>query len=1017
MTMGKKNDNIKSVIPVKILKDDMKDIAESIVNTVREPLLILDKDLRVVTASRSFFKFFKVSPEVTIGELIYNLGNGQWDIPKLRELLETIIPQKTTFDDFEVEHNFSTIGKRIMLLNARQVEWAFGKEKIILLAIEDITKGRLAKKEISETNRLTNEYLDILFNDAHVPIIIWDSNSVITSYNHAFEELIGYKLENETNVKLEDLFPKDNIDDSLRIIKDNLRLSNSEIIELNLLTKDKTIKTVLWASTNIYDKGGENIVATIAQDITHRKKTETELSILETRYRRLFEVTQDGILILDAETGKIIDVNPFLIDLLGYSKEKFVEKEIWDLGFFKDIAANKEKFFELQKNKYVRYDNLPLETSDGRKINVEFVSNVYLVNQHYVFQCNIRDVTKRVLAENNLKVSENRMRTLLQTIPDLIWLKDVYGRYLLCNTMFERFFGSKEIDIIGKTDFDFVDHKVAMFFRKNDLFAMRASKPTINEEWITYADDGHQAYLETIKAPMYDHQNNIIGILGIGRDITERNQSLQKINESEIRFRTIFNQAPIGIALVDIQGNITISNDPLSNLLGYSCDELSKMNFIDFTFPDDITKDTDLFTDLIEGKISCYNLEKRYIHKNGNLVWVNIFVSMMFDEQGKPRETLGMAVDITDRKKAEEQLVMLAHSLKSINECVCITDVESKIIFVNESFLKTYGYTNNELIGQNISIVRSQNNPEEVINHILPSTMMGEWRGELWNKRKDGSEFLISLSTTIVKDSEEKIIGLIGIAQDITELKLAENVLIEAKERAEQSDKLKSEFLSQISHEIRTPLNAIVGNTDYLNTVFSENKDNNIIDSFTSILIASDRIIRTVDLILNMSEYKTSGYKPEFTEVDLNLDILQKLHTNHKLEAEFKGLEFLYHCELKKRSVLADEYSLTQIFIHLIDNAIKYTKNGKVEILIAEHKTGKIMVEVKDTGIGISEKHLPRLFEPFRQEEQGYSRRFDGNGLGLSLVKSYCDINKIIIEVESKKNIGSIFRIIFNENV
>ncbi|MDP3830368.1 MAG: PAS domain S-box protein, partial [Ignavibacteriaceae bacterium] len=276
MTMGKKNDNIKSVIPVKILKDDMKDIAESIVNTVREPLLILDKDLRVVTASRSFFKFFKVSPEVTIGELIYNLGNGQWDIPKLRELLETIIPQKTTFDDFEVEHNFSTIGKRIMLLNARQVEWAFGKEKIILLAIEDITKGRLAKKEISETNRLTNEYLDILFNDAHVPIIIWDSNSVITSYNHAFEELIGYKLENETNVKLEDLFPKDNIDDSLRIIKDNLRLSNSEIIELNLLTKDKTIKTVLWASTNIYDKGGENIVATIAQDITHRKKTETE---------------------------------------------------------------------------------------------------------------------------------------------------------------------------------------------------------------------------------------------------------------------------------------------------------------------------------------------------------------------------------------------------------------------------------------------------------------------------------------------------------------------------------------------------------------------------------------------------------------------------------------------------------------------------------------------------------------------------------------------------------------------
>jgi len=122
-----------------------QEYAESIINTVREPLIILDQDLRVVTVSRSFYEVFKVKPEETVGQLIYDLGNKQWDIPKLRELLETILPQKASFDNYEVEHDFATIGRRIMLLNARQIQRVLGKERIILLAIEDITERKLAE--------------------------------------------------------------------------------------------------------------------------------------------------------------------------------------------------------------------------------------------------------------------------------------------------------------------------------------------------------------------------------------------------------------------------------------------------------------------------------------------------------------------------------------------------------------------------------------------------------------------------------------------------------------------------------------------------------------------------------------------------------------------------------------------------------------------------------------------------------------------------------------------------------
>jgi PAS domain S-box-containing protein len=141
----------------KISEVEAREYAESVINTVREPLIALDQDLRVVTVSRSFYDFFKVNPEETVGQLIYDLGNKQWDIPKLRELLETILPEKATFENYEVEHDFATIGRRTMLLNARQIQRVLGKEKIILLAIEDIT----ARKQVEE--ELKNSYEQVRF--------------------------------------------------------------------------------------------------------------------------------------------------------------------------------------------------------------------------------------------------------------------------------------------------------------------------------------------------------------------------------------------------------------------------------------------------------------------------------------------------------------------------------------------------------------------------------------------------------------------------------------------------------------------------------------------------------------------------------------------------------------------------------------------------------------------------------------------------------------------------------------
>jgi PAS domain S-box-containing protein len=283
---------------------EARNYAEAIIETLREPLVVLDGNLKVLSASRHFYDTFKATPEETVGKFVYDLGDRQWDIPVLRTLLEDILPRNTHFDSYEVDHVFPIIGHKSMLLNARRIHKEGIRTQMILLAIEDIT----------------------------------------------------------------DL-----------------------------------------------------------------KRAEEELKASETRYRRLFETAQDGILILDADTGRISDVNPFLTDMLGHTHKEFLGKKLWEIGAFRDIEASKEAFEKLQQKGYVRYEDLPLRTKEGAEIAVEFVSNVYRVNHQKVIQCNIRNITERKLAEEELRRSEKLFHTIAKVSPVGIFRTDKDGHCVYAN--------------------------------------------------------------------------------------------------------------------------------------------------------------------------------------------------------------------------------------------------------------------------------------------------------------------------------------------------------------------------------------------------------------------------------------------------------------------------------------------------------------------------------------------------------------------------------------------------------
>jgi PAS domain S-box-containing protein len=375
---------------------DARDQLDAIVNTVKDPLLVLDKNLKVLSANKTFCEFFKTEKIKAIGKPICELCGGQWNIKKLNILLKTIVPRETQIRGFEITHNFKGIGLKTLLLNSREISLEGGKTKGILLAIEDITERRIA---------------------------------------------------------------------------------------------------------------------------------EGLLSASETKYRRLFESAKDGILIIDALSGKIIDVNQFLIDLLQYSHKQILAKKIWNLGLFKDIAVNKAQFIKLQKRGYVRYEDMPLKTAKGKLINVEFVSNVYNVDNQKVIQCNIRDITDRKKAEQLVNEVKTRDEAILNSIGDAVLACDEKGIIQIFNKMAEQLTGFSAKEVIGRHY-----HKGIRFIKESDgRPSSDFIKEAINGKEITkmasnssvIRKDGGKIPVADSAAPIKDKEGLIIGVVVVFRDATQ----------------------------------------------------------------------------------------------------------------------------------------------------------------------------------------------------------------------------------------------------------------------------------------------------------------------------------------------------------------------------------------------------------------------------------------------------------------------------------------------------------------
>ncbi|MBU0499401.1 MAG: PAS domain S-box protein [Gammaproteobacteria bacterium] len=491
-------------------------------------------------------------------------------------------------------------------------------------------------------------------------------------------------------------------------------------------------------------------------------------------------------------------------------------------------------------------------------------------------------------------------RTLIDTLPDLVWLKDPQGVFLACNRRMERLYGAREAEILGKTDHDFVDKALADFFRAKDLAAIAAGGPSINEEEVSYADDGHKELLETIKTPMFDTAGRLVGVLGIARDITER-------------------------------------------------------------------------------------------------------------------------------RRTEEQLRKLSLAVEQSPESIAITDLEGRIEYVNAAFVRNTGYSREEALGQNPRILQTGKTPRATYDCLWNNLTQGRvWKGEFINRRKDGSEYVEFAIITPIHQADGRITHYVAVKEDISERKrmgaeldrhrhhLEELVeerttqLEDAMEQALAASRAKSAFLANMSHEIRTPLNAIVGLSHLLKRDQPTPKQ---ADHLEKIATSAQHLLSIISDILDISKIESG--RLEFERTDFHLGaLLDQVRALIAEQARAKGLDIQVECDACPW-LRGDPTRLRQALLNYAVNAVKFTERGGITLRAqVEEETPsalRLRFEVSDTGIGISPVQQARLFASFQQADSSTTRKYGGTGLGLAITRSLAELMGGEAGVESEPGRGSTF--------
>ena len=380
-------------------------------------------------------------------------------------------------------------------------------------------------------------------------------------------------------------------------------------------------------------------------------------------------------------------------------------------------------------------------------------------------------------------------------------------------------------------------------------------------------------------------------------------------------------------------------------------------------------------------------------------------------------QTVTIVREITERKEAESQLTLQGAALEAAANSIMIADVEGRVIWVNPAYTEMTGFQFNDVVGRNMRDIDEYAEPLEKLESMWQHIDAGKvWQGELQRRTKNGRPYDEEQTVTPLRDTEGNLSHFIAIKSDISERKKFEQSLIAAKESVEAADKLKDAFIGNISHGIRTPLYIMIG---YLNHISSELRSTLTPEQakyFDFVFESADRLTNSIDLILDISRLQTGNI--EFQDVEISLrKVIEDQILSIKSLAEKKNLSLAFDNQMGDVRVRADEGFLAKCLQSLLENAVKFTRKGYVEVRLYHRDTGELSIDVQDTGVGISEDYQSKMFQITTPSNETSGHAFEGVGLGLALVRRYLEQIGGRITVKSARGVGSIFTITMPERL
>ena len=878
---------------------------------------------------------------------------------------------------------------------------------------------------IDITNKInTNKRLEILtkgIEKSPATVVVTDINGCVNYVNQKFKDLTGYSFEEIKDKKLS--FIQSGVHDK-KFYKQMWEIILSGKSWRGEICNKKKNGELFWEDLTITpitdSKGNITHFLGIKEDITERKYYEDKLRESESNFSSLINNSLQSFILISRDR-KILAFNNNAKETSTLIFRKEMKKDMLIDDF---VLESDLKSFNTNFNRCIAGENFIVEKSFsvGRKeFTFNFNYNPVKNTEGYVtaISLGILDLTELKETSKQLSFTLEKLNLSLETANLSWWEWDIKSGQILSDQNRNITLGydiqnvpkdyNAVFDLIHpddklKTNDALYNYLLGTVDKYEAVFRLKNSAG----DYIWYSDTG--------KISEKDKDGNPTKVIGIIQNINKQKQTENARANILAEYERVVSSIPINIWKTTFDENAKVLSNYFSPIID---------NLVEIDLPDTIGNDFDKYISFIldEDKDKLFNTINESLKKAFNKVDVEYRVktpagkTKFIRSRGIFRkindnlfEAYGYKEDITsevqNRILIDENEKRLKSLIDTIPDILFVLDKDGKYIDIHSPKDELLINPKEELIGNFIHNFL----PKELVDRYL-----GFIRQTIEFEKLSHFEYYLDVpagkkyfDARIIKNSNDSVLVVI---RDITEKKIQEEELKKAKEDAEKSNRLKSEFLAQMSHEIRTPINAMLSFTSLLKEELVETIDDDLKDSFDIISNAGKRLIRTIDLILDMSDVQSGSYDYNPQEVNIN-NLLKNIVSEFSFSAKVKKLDLKIKLSENELIKFADEYTLKQIFANLIDNAIKYTKSGCVEIK-SFSKDDKAVIEVIDTGIGISKENQSVIFEPFRQEDQGYSRKFEGNGLGLALVKNYCKMNNAEIEVESIKGEGSTFRVTF----